>query len=91
MVLGMLVDEGLLSWTDAVATYLPDFVLMDPFANARCTIADLLAHVRGAWDGGRGVWVGWGQRVVGLQAAAVAVAVAVVERVSLYAPVPVVM
>ncbi len=36
----------MLSWTDLVSSYIPEFVLMDEFADARCTIADLLAHVR---------------------------------------------
>ena len=44
MLLGQLVSAGLLKWTDPVSMYLPEFVLMDEFADSRCTIADLLAH-----------------------------------------------
>ena len=44
MLIGMLVDEGTLRWTDLVSDYIPDFALFDEFANARCTVADLLAH-----------------------------------------------
>lgn len=45
--LGMLVDEGKLSWDDAVVTYLPDFQLYDPFVTREIKIRDLLVHDTG--------------------------------------------
>ncbi len=42
--LGMLVDEGRLSWDDPVSNHLPDFQLYDPCMTAATTVRDLLAH-----------------------------------------------
>jgi CubicO group peptidase (beta-lactamase class C family) len=42
--LGMLVDEGRLSWDDPVVTHIPGFELYDPWVTRTTTIRDLLAH-----------------------------------------------
>ncbi len=42
--LGILVDEGRLSWDDPVRAYLPYFQLYDAYATAHTTIRDLLSH-----------------------------------------------
>ncbi len=43
-ILGMLVDEGKLSWDDKVKDYLPYFAVYDPWVSANVTIRDLLSH-----------------------------------------------
>jgi len=45
--LGMLVDEGKLSWDDPVTKYLPWFQLQDPWVTREITIRDLLTHRAG--------------------------------------------
>jgi CubicO group peptidase (beta-lactamase class C family) len=45
--LGMLVDEGKLSWDDKVRKYIPEFKLFDPYATEEFTIRDLLCHRSG--------------------------------------------
>jgi CubicO group peptidase (beta-lactamase class C family) len=45
--LGMLVDEGKLSWDDPVIKHLPDFQLEDPYVTRHLTIRDLLTHRTG--------------------------------------------
>ena len=45
--LGMLVDEGKLSWDDPVSQYLPYFQLHDPYVTRELTIRDLLVHRSG--------------------------------------------
>lgn len=47
MELGMLVEEGKLSWDDPVRQYLPYFELYDPYVTREFTIRDLLAHRSG--------------------------------------------
>jgi CubicO group peptidase (beta-lactamase class C family) len=47
MGLGMLVEEGKLSWDDPVSQYLPYFQLHDPYATREFTIRDLLVHRSG--------------------------------------------
>ncbi len=42
--LGLLVDEGLLDWTDRVVDHLPEFALSDPWVTANVTVRDLLSH-----------------------------------------------
>lgn len=42
--LGILVDEGKLSWDDPVIKYLPEFAVPDPWMTERITVRDLLAH-----------------------------------------------
>ncbi|MEO8449229.1 MAG: serine hydrolase [Gemmatimonadota bacterium] len=46
-VLGMLADEGKLSWDKPVRTYLPDFQLFDPIATQEMTARDLVTHRSG--------------------------------------------
>lgn len=45
--LGVLVDEGRLSWDDRVVSFLPDFALHDALATREITIRDLLAQRSG--------------------------------------------
>ena len=45
--LGILVDEGKLSWDGKVLDYLPDFRLADPYVTANFTVRDLLTHRSG--------------------------------------------
>lgn len=45
--LGMLVDQGSLSWDDPVAEHLPGFQLRDPWATREITVRDLLSHRSG--------------------------------------------
>lgn len=47
MGLGMLVEEGMLSWDDPVSQYLPYFQLYDPYATREFTLRDLLVHRSG--------------------------------------------
>ena len=46
-VLGMLVDDGKLTWDDRVKTHLPQFELQAPFVTREVTVKDLLAHRTG--------------------------------------------
>lgn len=45
--MGMLVDEGKLSWDDPVTRHLPDFQLYDPHATREIKIRDLFTHNTG--------------------------------------------
>jgi CubicO group peptidase (beta-lactamase class C family) len=45
--MGMLVDEGKISWDDQVIKYLPDFQLYDPFVTREIRIRDLFLHDTG--------------------------------------------
>jgi CubicO group peptidase (beta-lactamase class C family) len=45
--LGMLADEGKLSWDDKVRKYIPEFKLFDPYVTEEFTIRDLLCHRSG--------------------------------------------
>ena len=45
--LGMLVDEGKISWDDPVTKYLPDFQLYDPAVTRELRVRDLLLHNTG--------------------------------------------
>ena len=45
--LGILVDEGKLSWDDRVADRLPGFQMYDPYVTHEMTIRDLLTHRSG--------------------------------------------
>ncbi len=47
MALGILVEEGKLSWDDPVSQYLPSFQLYDPYVTHEFTIRDLLVHRSG--------------------------------------------
>ena len=44
---GMLVDEGKLSWDEPVATYLPEFRMDNEFAGRSVTLRDMLSHNTG--------------------------------------------
>jgi CubicO group peptidase (beta-lactamase class C family) len=55
--LGMLVDEGLLSWDDRVTDHLPGFQLSDPYVTREITVRDLLSHRSGLPRGDR-LWYG---------------------------------
>ncbi len=46
--IGLLVDEGKISFDDAVEKHLPEFRTADPFVTANMTIKDLLSH-RAGW------------------------------------------
>jgi len=54
---GMLVDEGLLSWDDRVTDHLPGFQLSDPYVTREFTVRDLLTH-RGGLPRGDRLWYG---------------------------------
>lgn len=45
--MGMLVDEGKLSWNDPVSKYLPELQLSDPYVTRELRIRDLLIHDTG--------------------------------------------
>ncbi len=47
MLLGMLVDDGLIAWDEPVRTYLPTFDMDDDFAAERMTPMDLVTHRSG--------------------------------------------
>ena len=51
--LGLLVQEGKMSWDDPVLKFLPDFQLYDPQVTRKIAVRDLLCH-----RSGLGVWVG---------------------------------
>jgi CubicO group peptidase (beta-lactamase class C family) len=55
--LGILVDEGLISWDDKVTDHLPGFQLYDPYVTREFTIRDLLSH-RGGLPRGDRLWYG---------------------------------
>ncbi|HMJ68715.1 MAG TPA: serine hydrolase [Cyclobacteriaceae bacterium] len=45
--MGILVDEGKVSWNDPVIKHLPEFQLYDPFVTREITIRDLFVHDTG--------------------------------------------
>lgn len=47
MALGILVDEGKLSWQDKVVDHIPEFKMYDPYVTANFNIQDLLTHRSG--------------------------------------------
>lgn len=51
--IGILVDEGKISWNENVIKYLPDFKLSDPWITKELTISDILSHRSGliSYDG----------------------------------------
>jgi CubicO group peptidase (beta-lactamase class C family) len=57
--LGMLVDEGKVSWDDPVTRHLPGFQLYDPYVTRELTIRDLLTHRSGLSRGDR-LWAASG-------------------------------
>lgn len=58
--IGLLVDDGRISWDDPVQHHLPSFELADPYASRITTIRDLLAH-RVGWD--ENYWVHFANRL----------------------------
>ncbi len=57
--LGMLVDEGKLSWDDRVIDHLRDFQMYDPYVTRDIRIRDLLCHRSGLPTfGGDHLWIG---------------------------------
>jgi CubicO group peptidase (beta-lactamase class C family) len=59
LALGMLVDEGKLSWDDPVTQYLPYLQLHDPYVTRELTVRDLLTHRSGLPDVSGGIlWYG---------------------------------
>jgi CubicO group peptidase (beta-lactamase class C family) len=57
--LGMLVDEGKLTWDDPVTQHLTTFQLYDPYVTRELTVRDLLTHRSGLARGDR-VWAASG-------------------------------
>ena len=55
--LGQLVDEGELSWSDPVTNHLPWFQLQDPWVTRKLTVRDLLTH-RSGLPRCDGLWYG---------------------------------
>jgi CubicO group peptidase (beta-lactamase class C family) len=57
--LGLLVQEGKITWDDPVLKHLPDFQLFDSLVTRKIVIRDLLSHRSGlgTWAGD---WVWWG-------------------------------
>lgn len=53
--LGMLVDEGKISWDDHVTDLLPGFQMYDPYVTRELTVRDLLSH-RGGLPRGDRLW-----------------------------------
>ena len=53
----MLVTDGKMRWDDRLTTYLPDFRMYDPVANAAVTLRDALTH-RSGIARGELVWLG---------------------------------
>ncbi len=47
LALGMMVDEGKLTWDDPVRKHLPEFKLYDPYVSENFTVRDLLTHRSG--------------------------------------------
>jgi len=45
--MGLLVEEGIVSWDDPVLRYMPEFQMYDPLVTRKITIRDLLCHRSG--------------------------------------------
>ncbi len=45
--IGLLADEGKLSWSDPVRKHIPEFAMSDPYVSEHITIRDLLVHNSG--------------------------------------------
>jgi CubicO group peptidase (beta-lactamase class C family) len=54
--LGMLVDEGKVTWDDPVTTHLPAFEVADPYVTREMTVRDLLTH-RGGLARDDNLWI----------------------------------
>jgi CubicO group peptidase (beta-lactamase class C family) len=44
LAVGMLVDDGLVTWDEPIRTYIPEFEASDPLASAQINLRDLLSH-----------------------------------------------
>jgi len=44
LAIGMLVDEGLVSWDEPIQSYIPEFSCGDPLASEQMNLRDLLSH-----------------------------------------------
>jgi CubicO group peptidase (beta-lactamase class C family) len=53
---GLLVEEGRMSWDDPVTKHLPEFQLHDPYVTREMTIRDLLSHRSGLGRRGDMIW-----------------------------------
>ena len=56
--IGTLVDDGSMSWDDAVTEHLPEFLLYDPYVTREITIRDALSHRSGLGRRGDMIWYG---------------------------------
>lgn len=56
--MGMLVDEGKVSWNDKVIKHLPDFRLADPYVTNELTVRDLFTHNTGVGNADF-LWAWW--------------------------------
>jgi CubicO group peptidase (beta-lactamase class C family) len=56
--IGILVDEGRMSWDDRVVEHLPWFRLYDPYVTQEITVRDLLSHRSGLGRRGDANWYG---------------------------------
>lgn len=56
--LGLLVDEGRVSWDDRVIDHIPWFAMYDAYATRELTVRDLLTH-RSGLSRGDAVWSRW--------------------------------
>lgn len=54
--IGMLVDDGKISWDDKVTKHLPWFELNDPYVTREITVRDILSHRSGLGRRGDGNW-----------------------------------
>ena len=54
---GMLVDEGKMSWDDKVTKWLPGFQLFDPYVTRELTMRDILSHRSGLGRRGDMLWI----------------------------------
>lgn len=55
---GMLVDEGVMDWSDRATEHLPAFQLYDPYVTREIRIRDLLSHRSGLGRRGDLLWYG---------------------------------
>jgi CubicO group peptidase (beta-lactamase class C family) len=55
--IGMLVDEGKMSWDDKVTKWLPGFQLYDPYVTRELTMRDILSHRSGLGRRGDMLWI----------------------------------
>lgn len=56
-IVGMLVDEGKLSWNEPIQTYLPEFRVADEYVSRNITLRDIFSHRTGV-ENNTAVWYG---------------------------------